>query len=91
MASTDDTGNDARARRIEEIAIERGWSMKQSIRYSIAAGYLVGSLASRKERRKEAAVVRDMNTIRRSAMEADSVRVDAGQEGLIGWLRRFFL
>jgi hypothetical protein len=58
----DDTGNDARARRIEELAVERNWTRYQAIRYAIAAGYLVGGYASIKEREQEAGVTRSFNT-----------------------------
>ena len=58
----DDTGNDARARRIEELAIERNWTRYQTIRYAVSCGYLVGSFATEKERDIEAGVTRSFNT-----------------------------
>jgi hypothetical protein len=62
MASVDDTGNDARARRITEYAVERGWTMAQAVRYAVAAGYLAAAWPDEEVRTCEAGIVRTFNT-----------------------------
>lgn len=71
MASMDDTGNDARARRIAECARERGWTLEQAVRYAVAAGYLVAVWPDEEVRAHEAGIVREFNTIP-SIKEAES-------------------
>jgi hypothetical protein len=70
MASVDDTGNDARARKIAEYAEERGWNRYQIARYSIAAGYLLATYRDEKVRLCEAGIVQEFHK-QPSIMEDD--------------------
>jgi len=70
MASVDDTGNDARARRITEYAVERNWTPFQIARYSIAAGYLLASTPNEEVRLCEAGIVQEFHK-QPSIMEDD--------------------
>ena len=70
MASVDDTGNDARARKIAEYADERGWNSFQIARYSMAAGYLLATYKDEEVRLREAGIVQEFHT-RPSIMEDD--------------------
>jgi hypothetical protein len=60
MASVDDTGNDARARRITEYAVERGWTMRETVRYSLAAGYLLALWPDKQVAAHEDGIVREL-------------------------------
>ena len=70
MASVDDTGNDARARRIAEYAEERGWTLPQAVRYAVAAGYLAAAWPNEEERLREAGIVQEFHK-QPSIMEDD--------------------
>ena len=63
MASTDDTGNDARARKIADYGEECGWTMRQVARVSLAAGYLLASRQDEQTRLREAEIVQEFMTI----------------------------
>ncbi len=65
----DDTGNEARADRIAALAVERGWSLRQAVRYAVACGYLASHWSTNEQRQHEAGIVQAFNTQPRTEVE----------------------
>lgn len=59
---SDDTGNEARADRIAALAAERGWTLRQAVRYAVACGYVASHWSTNEQRRHEAGIVQAFNT-----------------------------
>jgi hypothetical protein len=62
MKPSDHTSNDERAHRIIKMALARGWSLYETVRFAVATGYLAAHWADEEKREREAGIATAMNT-----------------------------